>query len=196
MNLRNYKRYLAFDNPTDEQAVMLLLNKSLDDLNAMSMEEVALEVKRISDLLEKKDYPLVPKFRIEGITYGFIPNLNDMTFGENKDLTKYISDYNTMERALAVAYRPITQQIGDKYLIEEYKGSEATKDIMLNVPLDIVFGMQVFFWTLTKDLLKAIPNYMVEVEAKLQNSRENGATTKKYINSLKETLEDSMRSLN
>ena len=196
MNLRNYKRYLAFDNPTDEQAVMLLLNKSLDDLNAMSMEEVSLEVKRISDLLEKKDYPLVPKFRIEGVTYGFIPNLNDMTFGENKDLTKYISDYNTMERALAVAYRPITQQIGDKYLVEEYKGSEATKDIMLNVPLDIVFGMQVFFWTLTKDLLKAIPNYMVEVEAKLQNSRENGATTKKYINSLKETLEDSMRSLN
>ena len=196
MNLRNYKRYLAFDNPTDEQAVMLLLNKSLDDLNAMSMEEVALEVKRISDLLEKKDYPLVPKFRIEGVTYGFIPNLNDMTFGENKDLTKYISDYNTMERALAVAYRPITQQIGDKYLVEEYKGSEATKDIMLNVPLDIVFGMQVFFWTLTKDLLKAIPNYMVGVEAKLQNSRENGATTKKYINSLKETLEDSMRSLN
>ncbi len=117
MNLRNYKRYLAYDNPTDEQSVMLLLNKSADELNAMSMEEVADNVKTITDLLERKDYPLVPKFRIEDTTYGFIPNLNDMTFGENKDLTKYISDYDTMERALAVAYRPITQQIGDKYLI-------------------------------------------------------------------------------
>jgi len=193
MNLRNYKRYLAYDNPTDEQSVMLLLNKSADELNAMSMEEVADNVKTITDLLERKDYPLVPKFRIEDTTYGFIPNLNDMTFGENKDLTKYISDYDTMERALAVAYRPITQQIGDKYLIEEYKGSGATKDIMLNVPLDIVFGMQVFFWTLTRDLLKAIPNYMVEQVENQTSLQESGAITKKYINSLKETLDDMMR---
>lgn len=193
MNLRNYKRYLAYDNPTDEQSVMLLLNKSADELNAMSMEEVADNVKTITDLLERKDYPLVPKFRIEDTTYGFIPNLNDMTFGENKDLTKYISDYDTMERALAVAYRPITQQIGDKYLIEEYKGSGATKDIMLNVPLDIVFGMQVFFWTLTRDLLKAIPNYMVEQVENQTSSQESGAITKRYINSLKETLDDMMR---
>ncbi len=193
MNLRNYKRYLAYDNPTDEQSVMLLLNKSADELNAMSMEEVADNVKTITDLLERKDYPLVPKFRIEDTTYGFIPNLNDMTFGENKDLTKYISDYDTMERALAVAYRPITQQIGDKYLIEEYKGSGATKDIMLNVPLDIVFGMQVFFWTITRDLLKAIPNYMVEQVESQTSLQESGAITKKYINSLKETLDDMMR---
>ena len=193
MNLRNYKRYLAYDNPTDEQSVMLLLNKSKADLNSMTMEEVAIEMKRISDILEDKDYPLIPKFRIEDVTYGFIPNLNDMTFGENKDLTKYISSYDTMERALAVAYRPIKQQIGDKYLIEEYKGSEATKDIMLNVPLDIVFGMQIFFWTLTNDLLKAIPNYMVEQEESLQSSLGNGATIRKYTNSLKVMLDDMMK---
>ena len=41
---------------------------------------------------------------MRGVEYGFIPNLDDMSFGEYVDLDTYIGDWQNIHRAMAVLY--------------------------------------------------------------------------------------------
>ena len=73
----------------------------------------------------EEETPLIRKFTMTGtdgasIDFGFIPDLENMTFGEYVDLDNFITDWQSMHKAMAVLYRPITFEKNDKYLIEEY----------------------------------------------------------------------------
>ena len=60
---------------------------------------------------------------------------------------------------MAVMYRPITRKFKDVYDIEKYKGTD-DKEIFKNASISVYLGAQVFFWNLTNDLLKLIPQYL------------------------------------
>lgn len=106
---------------------------------------------------EKK---FIQRFKLGGKEFGFIPNLEDISSGEYADLDKYISDWETMHKALAVMYRPITKTKGDKYEIEPYEGSATYAEVMKYAPLDVAFGSLVFFYHLGSELLKATLTYL------------------------------------
>ena len=63
-------------------------------------------------------------FKIKGVEFGFIPNLEDMTFGEYIDLESNISSVETFHKAMAVMYRPITKKVKDRHEIFEYTGTD------------------------------------------------------------------------
>lgn len=89
------------------------------------------------------------------VEFGFMPNMDKMSLGEYVDLEKYISDWNTMHRALAVMYRPIVAGKGEFYEIEKYKGSDKYADIMKDSPVTVALGSMVFFYNLGRELLRA-----------------------------------------
>jgi hypothetical protein len=60
----------------------------------------------ITGTLEQKP-DLVRTFKIGDTEFGFIPKLEDMTFGEYIDLDNYIGDVKNLHKAMAVLYRPI-----------------------------------------------------------------------------------------
>ena len=93
--------------------------------------------------LFNKQPKLKNRFMMNGIEYGFIPNLDDMSLGEYVDLDTYISSWDNMHKAMAVLYRPISASFGSKYTIEEYDGVGQEK--MKDMPLDVVFGSMIFF---------------------------------------------------
>ena len=99
-----------------------------------------------------------------------------------------------MHKAMAVLFRPIKQKLRDKYLIEEYEGSHKYSEVMKNMPLDVVLGSMVFFYSLTNALLNYIPNYLEKETAKEQMqgviSKENGEAIQNYIQLVKKTLQD------
>jgi hypothetical protein len=96
-----------------------------------------------------------------GVEFGFIPNLDDMTFGEYTDLDTYITDWEQMHKAMAVLYRPIKKNgLNGTYEIEKYNGSITYSDVMKHAPLDVVFGANVFFYTLGNELLKSTMTYL------------------------------------
>jgi hypothetical protein len=98
---------------------------------------------------------------MDGVEYGFIPNLDDASYGEVDDIREYISDIDTWHLAMGVLFRPIKGKKGDKYLIEDYEpGKYAEK--MKRMPINVAIGAQVFFWTLITDLLSCIPSAMRE----------------------------------
>ena len=134
--------------------------------------------------------------------FGFIPNLEEISFGEYVDLEKYLQDVSTFHKAMAVMYRPIKETFKDRYSIHDYNGSDEYSDLMKFAPLQIVKGANVFFWTLEKDLLKATLTFLeTEMTAEIKthlvkelNLENSGVGMEAYTSSLKETLQDSMQS--
>ena len=141
-----------------------------------------------------KEQDFKPTFKIGSRKFGFIPNLDDIAFGENNDLVRYIQDWDTMHNAMAVMFRPITQEYKGKYKIEEYEGSAKYADQMKDAPLDVCMGAMVFFYRLTGELLNSTLKFMEEEAAtemkKGSLSEKNGQSIINSLNSLKETLGD------
>ena len=193
IELQSYQRFVLIEEPTNEDLVKCLLNINQIELNKLKASEVDELVEHLSNLL-KQETPFKPTFNLNGIQYGFIPNLDDITYGENKDITSYINDLQSLHKAMAVAYRPVKLKNGNKYQIEEYEGSHKYSEVMKEAPLSVVLGMVVFFCNLTTELLRVIPNYL---NRELQNStnqglisEKNGAIIQSYTHSLKVILED------
>ena len=187
------KQYQLFDNieePTNEDLVKCLLDINDKQLNKFTVKEVNTLTQHFNDLINSENNPFVPTFKLNGVEYGFIPNLDDITYGENKDLTSYINDFRTMNKAMAVAYRPIKQKQGNKYIIQDYEGSHVYAEVMKDAPLDVVFGMMVFFYDLTKELLQVTQNYLKEELVKEMTLVENGEDIARYTHLLRVISED------
>jgi hypothetical protein len=140
-------------------------------------------------------------FKIENTEFGFIPNLEDMTFGEYIDLESNISSVETFHKAMAVMYRPITKKVKDRYEIFEYTGSDEFSDVMKYAPLNVVLGATVFFSTLGSDLVQhTLTSLETEIKknpkimtlAKERNLINDGDGTIQSMRFLRETLQSLM----
>ena len=193
VKLKNYQDYLLMKNPTAEEILKCMLNVDQKELGKIKATDVDFLLTHISKLFKKKQ-ELIPTFKLKGVEYGFIPKLDDITYGENKDVTAYVNDWETMHKAMAVLFRPIKQKQRDKYIIEEYEGSHKYSEVMKDMPLDVVLGSMVFFYNLTNVLLKSIPSYLEKevVKEQMQGviSQENGEAIQSYIHLLKQTSQD------
>jgi hypothetical protein len=145
--------------------------------------------------------PFKNKFTLNGIDYGFIPNLDDISQGEYMDLDNYIVDVANLHRSMAVMFRPIKTKLKDKYIIEPYEGSDVYAEKMLDAPLDVVLASRVFFYHLGRELLKSTLIYL-EGNPQIQsiltkhNSENDGAGTHPFMHLLKEMSGDLMKSPN
>ena len=142
--------------------------------------------------------PLVHKFKINKKEYGFHPELDDLSLGEYIDLDTYIGDWDNIEKAMNVLYRPITHKLKDNYNIEEYK-AEDNPDL-LNMPMDAVLSSIFFLWNLGIDLSKTMTNYLdnqqTEALTEYLSLQENGDGINHFIHSLEGILQDLKVSLN
>ncbi len=126
----------------------------------------------INNMFDTK-HQLISMFKMNGVEYGFIPSLEDMSFGEYVDLDTFIGDNDNLHRAVNVLYRPIEHRKGNRYTIKEYEpnNSEIAKDM----PLDAVLGAVVFFYNLGKDLSLVMLNSL---------DKKNEQTLVEYLTSL------------
>jgi hypothetical protein len=141
-------------------------------------------------------------FKIDNTEFGFIPNLEDMTFGEYIDLESNISSVETFHKAMAVMYRPITKKVKDRYEIFEYTGSDEFSDVMKFAPLNVVLGATLFFSTLGSDLVQhTLTSLEKEIQknpkimtlAKERNLINDGDGTIQSMRFLRETLQSLMK---
>ena len=203
IKLVQYQKFLSIakDNEESEflqqKMVQLFCGIDLKDVAQIRYKDVAEITANINNLFTKENH-FIQRFKMGGVEFGFIPNLDEMSTGEYMDLDTYITDWDTMHNAMAVLYRPITNKMGNKYQIEEYKGSITYADVMRHAPLDVVLGAMVFFYNLGNDLLKSTVNYLEknqEVQDILtKHNLENvGDGIQVSMLLLKETLEDLMK---
>ena len=156
LNEITLEQYQRFDkiNTEENQNSNFLFHKTVEIFCGLELKDIAsIRVNSIKDILgdidkvfsEKTD--LVPTFTLEGIEYGFIPKLDDITIGEFIDLDENLTNWETIHKAMAVLYRPINYKKEGKYLIEEYKGLD-NAEVFKSMPLGIAMGAIVFFYRL------------------------------------------------
>ena len=154
----------------------------------------------INDLFSDK-CDRVNKFKLRGtdgveVQFGLIPNLDEMSYGEHQDIEKYLFDTKNLHRAMAVLYRPVLFNKGETYHIERYRGSDHLADVMKDCPLDVFFGVQVFFYNLARKLgLYTMDSTLQELLKKEEETLEqplekSGETTKQSIHLHREMLQD------
>ena len=193
VKLKDYQDFLLIENPSNDDLLKCILNINTKELGKIKDKDVDFLINHINKLFEQ-EHKFIPTFNLNGVSYGFIPNLDEITYGENKDVTSYINEWGNMHKAMAVLFRPLKQKQGHKYLIEEYEGSHKYSEVMKEMPLSVVLGAMVFFYNLTNELLNYIPSYLEKEVTKGQTqgqiSPENGEAIQNYIHLLKETLQD------
>jgi hypothetical protein len=144
------------------------------------------------------EHQLINRFQMNGKDYGFIPDLENMSFGEYVDLDTFIGDNDNLHRAMNVLYRPIDLKQGQRYTLKEYDPD--TSDEAKNYPLDACFGAMVFFYNLGKDLSTVILNSSSkqneESLVQFLASQQNGGGTIQSMHSLTEILQSLKISLN
>ena len=198
ITLRKYQKFVKLNvEDADERFLQI---KMIEIFCEVSHENV-LKIKfadadRVTAILgemftQKPD--LVTKFWLNGVEYGFIPDLDELSFGEYIDLDTYLGDWENIHTAMNVLYRPITENKGNRYSIEEYDVN--TKDRLLDMPLDAVISSVFFFYHLGKDLSVVMNRYLKEEMKKIPSQQKqdlmlNGDGIKQFSHSLKEILED------
>ena len=127
-----------------------------------------------------------------GVEYGFIPSMEEMTFGEYIDVDTYLPQDYQMHLAMNVLYRPIKSKKAGKYSIEDYDIN--TKERMKQMPLKVMLSATFFLQNLGLELLNVTSNYLQEEMEKQQLSpqdlEKNGDGIQASMHSLKEILKD------
>ncbi len=199
ITLEQYQAFsrIVADNDSEEfisqKMVSIFCKIKLSQVLFIRVQDVTEIVSSFTQMLQEEK-KLQLKFKLGNTEFGFIPNLEEMSFGEYIDLDTNLGDWQTMHKAMAVLYRPITKSKGDKYEIEPYYGTATYSEVMKYATLDVVMGAMVFFYRLSNELLAATLNYLEEetlemVTQQKNNSVSNGDGTIQSMHLLKETLE-------
>jgi hypothetical protein len=201
ITLGQYQEYIKLDKLTETELsykmIEIFCGLKADHIRLLKAKDVQDIVAIISVMFEDKP-SLVHTFKMNGIEYGFINNLDEMSFGEYIDLDTFIGDWDNIEKAMSVLYRPIELRKGSRYHIKEYGGGAA--DHLKDMPLDAVMSSILFFYNLGNELCQVMMSSLTEEEDKnLQeylSSEGSGVGTQAFMLSLNQILEDLKISLN
>jgi hypothetical protein len=200
ISLDRYQKYMVTLNNSDDKE--FVFQKMIEIFCGLELKEVVkmkastvIELVQHFDKLFNEKTKFKHRFKLNGVEFGFIPDLEEISWGEYIDIESNIGDFQNIHKALAVMYRPIVKDVKGKYEIEPYKGDLSYAEVLKYAPLDVVLPASVFFWTLGIELISSTLSSLEKMKnktriAKMFNSQNNGDGIAQSIMSLKETLED------
>jgi hypothetical protein len=182
------------DTMLAEKMIQIFCDVKLKEIVNIKLTDVQKLVLHFNEL-----FSTTPKFKqtfkIKDIEFGFITDLENISFGEYVDLEENLKSWETYHKAMAVMYRPIKLKYKNTYELYEYTGTSEYSDIMKFAPLDVVLSSSVFFWNLGNELLQVTLSYLekeikknpkiTETLAKQHNFPNNGDGISQYMHSLK-----------
>ena len=200
--LKSYQQFMdSYEKSNDEEflcqkMVQIFCGLRLRDVFQVKWSDVKEITIHLAEMFKNKP-SFQHKFTLQGIEFGFITDLENMSFGEYIDLTQNLDKVENWHKAMAVMYRPITERRKEKYEIEEYNGTNSYAEVMKFAPLGVVLGAQVFFWDLINDLLQSLLTFlksemmtkeMKQTLAKELNLQNGGGGIQAYMQLLTENF--------
>jgi hypothetical protein len=163
--LLNYQKFLKVQqNSNDEE---FIAQKMIEIFCGIDLKDVAsIKVKDMNNLVEHFNtiFSVKPKFyqtfKLKEMEFGFIPNLEEISWGEYIDLEHHLNDWEGFHKAMAVMYRPIINKSKDKYEIAPYTAGEEYHELMKYMPMEIAISARVFFYHLGNELLNSTLSYL------------------------------------
>ena len=195
ITLEQYQAFLAAQEISQEEnylegkAVEIFCNIPPESVRLITAHSISDVTSKISAIFSQKP-ELVRFFTLNKKEYGFIPNLDEMSFGEYIDVDTYLSDWKNMHFAMNVLYRPVVHKSAGRYELSAY--DTETRDRALQMPMDAVLGSIFFLFNLGTDLLKVTQNYLKEEVEKQRvhypNLDRNGVGITHFMDLVTETL--------
>lgn len=185
----------AYNDDPDAQMAFLIYHLcgiNAEDIQLLSLESYNHLKVTLLSFMNNQECELQRIIKIDGVEYGFEPNLSTMAYGTYVDITRY--DTLTIDKnwgkIMSILYRPVIDKRKDMYTIKEYDGKiDDTK--FMNVSMDIHFGALFFFVNLLKDLSHSTLNYLIQkpgLDPRLkQILAKSGEVTQQLSNLLEET---------
>jgi len=154
---KDIKSYDGEDDAINALIFHHLCGLDVENVNRLSIEDYKTIKEELEKFMTNVELPLQQLITIDGVEYGFEPNLSQMSYGAYADITKYdnIGIDDNWAKIMAILYRPVTNKKNSMYSIQTYTG-EVDETKFLNVGMDIHFGALFFFLNLSMDLLNAI----------------------------------------
>lgn len=162
VSIERYVKYnQAMKELEDEREIIIKTISILCNISEHIVEVMKLkDLKKIQVNLQKLigkpvNKNIINKIDINGVKYGFHPNLDELTMGEFVDVETYAKE-NDIAKMMSVLYRPINKEEGNRYNIEPYDFDKHSDNANQFQKLSINVGnaIAVFFWTLGKEQLK------------------------------------------
>ena len=208
ITLQQYQEWVKIVEATkdlDESKRSIFLDKSLVEIFCkLPLTEIAkIKATEFSKILEvlseaftKEPSELITRFKMDGVEYGFEPNLQEMLLSPYIDTEAHIVSWDTLHVAMAALYRPVTHERESRgfsqYEIEPYSPTDSKSEAMLDIPLDVAMSARVFFCDLGKELSMITLAYLEQMKEKEQDIQQvktlekSGDGINQFIHSLEE----------
>lgn len=160
------------------ERISICTGQSVDKLRTMPQKLIEAAGAHIDQLLTQETARFEKVVEMDGKRFGFVPDWDAFTAGEWIDLETYLEDFwKNAHKVMAVLFREVTYELGDKYEVKKYTAKEDAS-IFEEMPADLVSGTLLFFWTTRNELLLNMKSSLLEVaEAAIQSAKSGAGIT-------------------
>ena len=148
----DYARFMLAE-PTEEKIPELSLTffVGISDTDRKRINKPVIDdiTRQVLEVLNEK--PNLQRFiTIDGVEYGFVPDLENITLAEFVDAEEYFKNpYQNWQKILGVLYRPITSKVFNKfYDVEVYNPDKHNGEVFKDASAALLQGCMLFFWRL------------------------------------------------
>jgi hypothetical protein len=163
LQLIDFETGTKTEEATETIAALSDIPKKL--IKELSLSDVAVIMSKVGELQQEQDTKLKRIIEINGVEYGFHPDLDSISLGEYADIEQFIKNGidSSLPELMAVLYRPIKLKKNDIYIIDSYDGDIRLRaEEMKQMSAEQVQSALVFFYTLGKVLSEIMPLYLME----------------------------------
>ena len=169
VNLSTWLQLIDFETGTKTEeatetiAALSDIPKKL--IKELSLSDVAVIMSKVGELQQEQDTKLKRIIEINGVEYGFHPDLDSISLGEYADIEQFIKNGidSSLPELMSVLYRPVKLKKNDIYIIDSYDGDIRLRaEEMKLMSAEQVQSALVFFYTLGKVLSEIMPLYLME----------------------------------
>ena len=170
VTIETYSKLMTFTNGTKSSEALETLtelsNIPNELLKQLELKHIVLMLEKLSHLQSQEDTTLKNIIEINGVEYGFMPDLDSISLGQYADIETFIKngiDKNLPE-LMAVLYSPIKLKKNDIYIIEPYDGDIRLRaEEMKQMSATQVHSALVFFYHFGSVLLTTLQLSLIEV---------------------------------
>ena len=180
VNLETWLKLIEFQTGSKskeaEETIAAMSDIPKQLINQLSLKDVAVIMEKISELQAEQNSSLKKIIEIDGVEYGFMPDLDSITLGEYADLETFIKNgiEEHLPEVMAVLYRPVTEKTDSGvYTIEKYGGDLTIRaEQMKKMSAEQVQSALVFFYNFVNVSFLTLESFltMKQKEMKTQSS--------------------------
>jgi hypothetical protein len=154
VNLETWLKLIEFQTGSKskeaEETIAAMSDIPKQLINQLSLKDVAVIMEKIAELQAEQNSSLKKIIEIDGVEYGFMPDLDSITLGEYADLETFIKNgiEEHLPEVMAVLYRKVTEKTDSGvYTIEKYGGDLTIRaEQMKKMTAEQVQSALVFFY--------------------------------------------------